>query len=278
LRARIRGYLPEDFSGTEYQSSSDNFHCSELPVFDCEVRDARPDLDSLSPQQILERSGFTLLTGSRVNETHPDFRNLTFADACVAVQSLFPEQRFELFANPQYITVRRSGEGEVVPCLHSDYSLSAQEYWRTLACFTSAANADDWKRGFARPEVHSYRVFNVWRILQSDYDEFMPLGLIGRSSVQPEDIVIGREDLPGSPDGQASTFLRLRHKPNHDWMYFPRMQDHEMIVFQSFALEKNSNSPARPGCFHAAIDNSSSTFTKPSRVSCEYRIGVYLFD
>ncbi|MEY2342818.1 CmcJ/NvfI family oxidoreductase [Acidithiobacillus sp. IBUN Pt1247-S3] len=277
MRARVRGYLPEDFSAPEYQSSSDNFHCSEMLAYDWNVRDARRDLLAASPQQVLKRLGFTLMTGNHVNETQADFRDRAYADACAAVQSLFPNDRNELFADPRYITVRRSSEGQVVPCLHADYSRSAEEYWRTLACFTSIENADTWKRGFARAEVQSYQVFNVWRLLQPDYEDYMPLGLVGRDSVHQEDIVLGRENLPGSPDGQASTFLRLRYSSRHDWSYFSRMQDNELIVFQSFELSKDGTTTAQPGCFHAALDNSAASIAQASRVSCEYRIGVYIF-
>jgi len=278
LHARIHGYLPEHFIGAEYHSLTDNFTCDEMYTVESDVFDARAEISTLSLAEAIEEFGFTLMKGSPVFETQRNFRNMVFADAITAVASLFSGQKTEFFADPQYITLRHSGERGVVPCLHTDYSLTATEYWRTLACFTKEEHATAWRRGWDRAEVRSYQVFNVWRIVQPAYEDYMPLGMVCRSSIRPSDIVRGLESLPGSPDGQASSFLRLRYSPTHDWRYFSHMQHDEMIVFQSFALSKDSSVSSRPGCFHAALDNSSSRFTRPERASCEYRIGVFMLD
>ena len=276
LAAPIRGYLPSDYPHDVYQSPTDNFHCTEMLSVPCRVRDAREDLHRSSTSSLLEQSGFTLASGRRVEYGQADFQAKTFRDACEVVESLLPSTMHTLFAQSQYMTLRRSQEGGVVPCLHADYSRSAEEYWRTLACFTSLDNANAWQERFACADVRAYQVFNVWRVLQPDYDDFMPLGMVSRESVVSRDIVLGREALPGSPDGQLSNFLRLRYSADHDWCYFSSMRDDEMIVFQSFSLDKDPSVPVTAGCFHAAVDNSEASFRRPSRISCEYRIGVFL--
>jgi len=66
LRARIHGYLPEDFIGTEYHSLTDNFTCDEMYTVESDICDARAEISTLSPAEAIEEFGFTLMKGSPI--------------------------------------------------------------------------------------------------------------------------------------------------------------------------------------------------------------------
>lgn len=278
LQAIIRGYLPADFPDDEYESTSDNKKCNDNVMLNIkrEIRNVRSELTDNSPKFCLNKMGFALVPGKHIQETTPNFQRLAFNDACEAVQGIM-DQPHELFADSKFITIRNSRDGNVVPCLHSDYGVSLENFWRSLVVFTQLEHANKWLTGFARPEVCAYYDFNVWRILQPNYDDYMPLGMILKDSIDSKDIVFGRTRHPNSPDGRRNSFVRLRYSPRHDWCYVSGFKNDEMLIFKSFELSKDESAKFQPGCVHAAVDNSFRKFRIASRVSCEYRIGVFIF-
>jgi len=171
--------------------------------------------------------------------------------------------------------------------VHQDYGLSMEDYKASLASFDSTGymvKAVETK--YQNPQVTGMMVINFWRpILNYTRDQPLltkPLAVCDPSSVETADTVHTGLDA-GEIHGQAGTLtdqMGLRHRPQHQWYYYPRMHNEEVLAFKQFELwkgdpEDRTRMPVR-GCFHTAFDDPNTPVDAPARTSCEYRVTVYL--
>ncbi len=108
-----------------------------------------------------------------------------------------------------------------------------------------------------------YVYVNVWRSIHGTVEE-APLGICEWQSLEDDDMVL--MDLVYTD--RVGEIHRTRYNPNHRWLYFPRMEEDEVILLKCFDTERDGRARWTA---HAAFDDPSSPPDAAPRQSIETR-------
>lgn len=86
-----------------------------------------------------------------------------------------------------------------------------------------------------------FAIIQVWRATNQPIIA-NPLAMVDARSVAMEDLLIAERRHPG----RVGQTYRLKYNPAHRWVYFPRMQREEAIVFKVFDSEKDGRARFTP--------------------------------
>jgi len=114
-----------------------------------------------------------------------------------------------------------------------------------------------------------YVYVNVWRSIHGTVEE-APLGICEWQSLEDDDMVL--MDLVYSD--RVGEIHRTRYNPNHRWLYFPKMEEDEVILLKCFDTERDGRARWTA---HAAFDDPSSPPDAAPRQSIETRT-IAFFD
>lgn len=108
--------------------------------------------------------------------------------------------------------------------------------------------------------------------------EYMPLAVLDPNTVSMDDVVptsLTGFTISGRPTHQAS----LKFNPSHQWYYYPKMTNDEVLVFKQHQCFKGVDD--QPGaqyktCFHTAIKDPKAPANAEPRKSCEFRVHAFI--
>lgn len=116
-----------------------------------------------------------------------------------------------------------------------------------------------------------YAVLQTWRAF-SPPPQDMPLAVIDRRTVAPQDVVLSDNIVKWGDDSQKFQNYTFRYNPAHRWNYVSDMTSDDVLVFIGF----DSKDDTIPGIAHAAFDYAEVTGRQTfPRMSCELRAFVY---
>ena len=171
--------------------------------------------------------------------------------------------------------------------VHQDYGLTFQDYITGVSAYDPSGYAiKSIQEKYDRDEVKGIMVINVWRPIGGYVAEipmmYKPLAVCDPATVKVEDTVHTGYDaqLFGGAKGKTTDQMSLKSNAAHDWYYYPRMTDNEVLVFKQIEVWKNDpkerkEMPVR-GCFHTALDDPNTPEGTAPRCSTECRVLVYL--
>jgi hypothetical protein len=108
-----------------------------------------------------------------------------------------------------------------------------------------------------------FAIIQVWRAIDRPIVA-NPLALADARSVAPTDLVISERRYPH----RIGQTYRLRHNPAHDWVYFPRMQRNEALVFKVYDSDTSGRARFTP---HTSFIDPATPADAPPRQSIEVR-------
>jgi hypothetical protein len=108
-----------------------------------------------------------------------------------------------------------------------------------------------------------FAIIQVWRAINQPIER-NPLALADARSVAAEDFLLSERRYP---DRVGQTY-RLKHNPNHRWIYFPEMRRHEALVFKVYDSERDGRARFTP---HTSFDDPNAPLNAPPRQSIEVR-------
>lgn len=108
-----------------------------------------------------------------------------------------------------------------------------------------------------------FAIIQVWRAINRPIVA-NPLALADARSVAPEDLVISERRYPH----RVGQTYRLRYNAAHDWVYFPRMQRDEALVFKVYDSDKGGGARFTP---HTSFVDPATPADAPPRQSIEVR-------
>jgi hypothetical protein len=114
----------------------------------------------------------------------------------------------------------------------------------------------------------------TWRALSGPPQD-VPLALCAASSVTADDIVEA-DFVTGLPehDGATLEFCLYHPSPKHQWFYFPRLEQDEVILFTGFDFDAH----AVGRVLHTAFDDPTCPPDAPPRASIEARTFAFFED
>ncbi|GAB5359861.1 hypothetical protein AAMO2058_000578400 [Amorphochlora amoebiformis] len=187
--------------------------------------------------------------------------------------------------------------------VHTDYTLTSSKQ-RLIDLSNPPKVNDTWKpisKGgnsalIPKEEVKKvlskggrFAIINVWRNTQKEPVQVFPLAVANGRTTSPEDLVtfeIRYSDRTGE-----NYFVRSPERTNkHRWFYFPRMEQHEALVFKQWDSNGNLTNDAKikvkgngkeaaaklekmppQFCIHTAFKDPTSPVEAPDRQSIEVR-------
>lgn len=163
----------------------------------------------------------------------------------------------------RFLTLRGiTGPGPYAAGAHQDFDHGVERLkWRDGSV---AALATEWE---ANPRLGGIDVLNFWRVVDMHEPlRHMPLALCDPLTVSERDIVSKlHTSFRGEiKDGSA---MLLRFNPQQRWFYYPRMENHEVLVFRSFSFRRGSERPLgfdSSPCTHMAGEASRTSQRWPS--------------
>lgn len=268
-------------SGEDRMTALFNYIASmdEVPEFHTEV----PELSNLKfdPHELpvrdirrgsapsLEREGFlhARLSFSAGPETSPAELDGRLAPLLIDYFTAMTGAPKVIMTPPLVRMSDRNGRNEVVNSIparyvHVDYNQS--EFHRLASnLIADDPDRDYWLSG-------RYATYNTWRVL-SDPPQDMPLAVVDRSTLAPEDLISGRTIIGRGDDAMIFGHGMVRYNPNHRWCYISDMTKEDMLVFVGF----DSADDGLPGNPHSSFDNIAAGDRAVRRVSCEMRAMVF---
>ena len=226
------------------------------------IFDARP----LRPQVGLETTGFVWLERPTAVTDFTDPAQVTdvyLPESAALVRELTGADKVLVFGQVQRDGALKASPHRPVYNAHVDYN---EDTIRAVA------------RRLLSPEEFEQRrsnrilLVNVWRPIE--LVESAPLALCDAASVAREDLVfgpIGGKSAAGVPEAAG---WNLAHNPNHRWLYLPRMQPEEVLVFKLCDTDRNRVQWTA----HSAFDDPSSPPNAAPRRSIELRTLAFLPD
>lgn len=208
----------------------------------------------------LDRHGFAMID-SRSSFT-------AFHDEAAIVETYYQETR-ELVAsllgtNEVHVidhTIRTSERGakarEVVTHVHNDYTRKS--------CLAHAA------RLTGNPDIaRDARVvqLNLWRPL-SDPVLVAPIAIANGSTIRPDDLIACDIVYPD----RVGEIYEVRHHPEQDWYYFPKMRPFEVLVFKGYDTGADAFVRFTP---HTSFSHPDTKPDDPPRRSIEVRTISFL--
>lgn len=148
----------------------------------------------------------------------------------------------------------RDGANDIpVPWAHNDYTeLSAPQRVRDLMPERAGEVLE-----------RRYMFVNLWRPVGGTVEE-SPLAVCAAPSVRPEDFVT----LALRYRDREGQIYFARHNPDHDWVYFSRMEPGEALLLKCFDSARDGRARYT---MHAAFEDPTSPPDAPPRVSLEAR-------
>ena len=112
-----------------------------------------------------------------------------------------------------------------------------------------------------------YRIYGLWRPLNTRPLQDAPLALAAASSVTTHELV---PNALVYPDRRGETYAIL-HSDRHEWFYFPAMQSEEVLLFLHYDSSASPHIPVP----HTAFEDPASPPDAEPRESLEMRILVF---
>jgi hypothetical protein len=239
-----------------------NYEQDERPV---SIADAR----MLQPPPMLHREGFTLCNAPTCVTDFLDddaIRRVYYAEAAELARAATGAKAAYVFDHlvrkraPQAVlSFGRQVKGERPSAngrVHNDYTeLSGPRRMAQVLEDTGA-------------QIGRYAIVNIWRPIKGPVLD-APLALCDARSVSVTDLVAS--DVHYAT--RSGEIYLARHSPRHRWFYFPRMEQHEALVFKQY-----DSDPSAPRFVpHAAFDDPTTPIGTPPRESIEVRC-LLVFD
>ncbi|KAI0832974.1 hypothetical protein F5Y06DRAFT_280896 [Hypoxylon sp. FL0890] len=119
-----------------------------------------------------------------------------------------------------------------------------------------------------------YRIVNVWRPLNKNPVESMPLAVASSSSLQEQDIIPVEHRTPWGYTGQTAA---IAYNPNQKWYYLSGMTGNERLLLECFDSEalKEGSSVAGGRVPHTAFEDPRTRADAEGRESIEIRALVF---
>jgi hypothetical protein len=222
------------------------------------------DARALQAELGLERTGFVWLKRPTAVRNFADPREVErvfFPEAAALVQELTGADKVVVFGQVQRDGALKASRHAPVYNAHVDYN---EETIRAVA------------RRLLAPDELTARLagrivlVNVWRPLE--VVERSPLALCDASSVVRKDLIfgpIGGNSAAGVPNAAG---WNLAHNPDHRWLYVPRMQPDEVLVFKLCDTDRS-----RPQwTAHCSIDEPDTPANATPRRSIELRTLAFM--
>ncbi|MFT7532830.1 MAG: hypothetical protein ACI9FD_003865, partial [Gammaproteobacteria bacterium] len=114
-------------------------------------------------------------------------------------------------------------------------------------------------RGFA--------IINVWRSIKGRIENF-PLAMCDASSIPLEDLI----SVPRVSKERIGEIQFVSSGVGHRWVYFPHMDQHEVLLFKTFDSRDDGRARFTP---HTAFDDPTASSDAASRESIETRCFVF---
>ncbi|KAI2462776.1 hypothetical protein F4781DRAFT_177277 [Annulohypoxylon bovei var. microspora] len=237
-----------------------------VPISDIRGREADFSLD---------RDAFQVIRGVAPSAEESDALASHFADDSSIAARYYPEvEKLLLEAIPGssriYIfdhTIRRAAPDarrKAVQNVHIDQTLysATKRVHRHMG-----ADADALLRG-------RYRIVNVWRTLNRNPVESMPLAFASSSSLEDKDVVPVEHRYPEGYVGQTAA---IAYNPNQRWYYLSGMTGDERLLLECFDSEgaKEGSGVAGGRVPHTAFDDPRSRPDAEGRESIEVRALVF---
>lgn len=173
--------------------------------------------------------------------------------------------------------------------VHQDYALTLQDYKCSVDAYDPTGFAvPGFEKKYEDDEVRGFMMINFWRPIDGYTKEkpllTKPLAVCDPASVETKDTVHTALDanLFHGKKGAKSDQMGLKYNSKHDWYYYPKMTDDEVLIFKQFEfwkdddpVEKRESFPVR-GVFHTAFDDPSTPDESPPRQSTECRVQVFV--
>ena len=152
---------------------------------------------------------------------------------------------------------KRSGVRDPVRSVHNDYTPKSGPQ-RVRDLFPDEAE-ELLKRRFA--------VINAWHSIR-DRVESWPLAICDARSIEPEDLIA--TDLVYRD--RVGEVFNLAHNPDHQWFYFPRLEEDRTILLKCFDSAEDGRARFTA---HTAFEDPESAAGAPPRESIELRALVF---
>ncbi|KAI1411159.1 hypothetical protein F5Y13DRAFT_165813 [Hypoxylon sp. FL1857] len=119
-----------------------------------------------------------------------------------------------------------------------------------------------------------YRIINVWRPLNKNPVESMPLAVASSSSLQEQDVIPVEHRILGGYHGQTAA---IAYNPNQRWYYWSGMTGDERLLLECFDSEalKEGSGVAGGRVPHTAFDDPRTRADAEGRESIEVRTLVF---
>ncbi|KAI0385270.1 hypothetical protein F5Y04DRAFT_182478 [Hypomontagnella monticulosa] len=119
-----------------------------------------------------------------------------------------------------------------------------------------------------------YRIVNVWRTLNKNPVETMPLAFASSASVEPKDIIPVEHRYP---DGYVGETAAIAYNPTQKWHYLSGMTGDERLLLECFDSEgvKEGSGVAGGRVPHSAFEDPRSRPDAEGRESIEVRTLVF---
>ena len=108
-----------------------------------------------------------------------------------------------------------------------------------------------------------FAIIQVWRAINQPIRS-NPLALAEADSVEMNDLIVAERRYPH----RVGQTYRLKHSPNHRWVYFPEMRRNEAVVFKVYDSEKDGRARFTP---HTSFEDPASPQNAAPRQSIEVR-------
>ncbi|KAL7551862.1 hypothetical protein ACHAWF_015080 [Thalassiosira exigua] len=238
------------------------------------------------------RTGVTVWNESYIKPFGSDISNIYIKEVESIIRNkLLPDYHVVEVDGPPAVLRRGPGSKNNFygSGVHQDYGLTFEDYKNGVSAFDPTGFgflANDIQKKYDRKEVCGMMVINFWRPVEGYTKEnpllTKPLAVCDPVSVATNDTLhIGlNAKAYGGVKGKHTDQLALKYNGNHDWYYYPRMIDDEVLAFKQLEVWKSDIAkreylPVR-GCFHTAFDDPNAPEGSAPRKSTEYRVNVYL--
>jgi hypothetical protein len=115
-----------------------------------------------------------------------------------------------------------------------------------------------------------YAAYNTWRVL-SPPPQDLPLAVIDRSTLSPEDFVLGTVVIDDGKKPMKFGQGLFHYNPTYRWSYISNMTSDDMLLFVGL----DSADDRLPGNPHSAFENTLHGDKVIPRISCEVRAFVF---
>jgi hypothetical protein len=110
---------------------------------------------------------------------------------------------------------------------------------------------------------HRFAIIQIWRAINQPI-ESNPLALVDARSVAASDLLAAERRYPH----RVGETYQLMYNPEHRWLYFPRMNRDEALVFKVYDSAKDGRARFTP---HTSFEDPSTPPGAPPRQSIEVR-------